>query len=38
MEVFNADDVAANHVIPRNQHRKEKKISFIVITDVKLAS
>ena len=39
-EVFNIDDVTANDVIQRNQHRKEKKInlSSIVITDVKLAS
>ena len=39
-EVFNIDDVAANDVIQRKQHHKEKKInlSFIVITDVKLAS
>ena len=39
-QVFNIDDVKANDVIPRNQHRKEKKInlSSIVITDVKLAS
>ena len=39
-EVFNIDDVAANDVIQRNQHRKEKKInlSSVVITDVKLAS
>ena len=38
-EVFNIDD-AANDVIQRNKHRKEKKInlSSIVITDVKLAS
>ena len=38
-EVFNTDD-AANDVIQRNKHRKEKKInlSSIVITDVKLAS
>ena len=39
-EVFNIDDVTANEVIQRNQHRKGNKIklSFIVITDVKLAS
>ena len=39
-EVFNIDDVTANDVIQRNQHRKEKKkiLSSIVITDVKLAS
>ena len=39
-EVFNIDDVTANDVIQRSQHRKEKKInlSSIVITDVKLAS
>ena len=39
-EVFNIDDVTANDVIQRNQHRKEKKInlSSIVITDIKLAS
>ena len=27
-EVFNIDDVAANGVIRRNQHRKEKKLEF----------
>ena len=39
-EVFNIDDVTANDVIQRNQHRKGKQInlSYIVITDVKLAS
>ena len=39
-EVLNIDEVTANDVIQRNQHRKEKKIklSSIVITDVKLAS
>ena len=39
-EVFNVDDVTANDVIQRNQHRIEKKInlSSTVITDVKLAS
>ena len=39
-EVFNIDDVTANDVIQRNQHRKEKQInlSCIVITDVKLVS
>ena len=38
-EVFNIDDVTANDVIQRNQHRKEKKnLNSIVIIDVKLAS
>ena len=39
MENFNIDDVTANDVIQRNQHRQEKKISLssIVITDAKLA-
>ena len=38
-EVYNVDDVSANDVIRRNQHRKEKKnLSPIVITGVKLAS
>ena len=36
-EVFHIDDVTANDVIQRNQHRK-KKLSSIVITDVQLAS
>ena len=40
MKVFSIDDVRANEVIQRNQHRKEKKtnLSSKVITDVKLAS
>ena len=40
-DVFNVDDVTANDVIQRKQHRKEKKKtskSSIVITDVKLRS
>ena len=38
-EVFNIDDVTANDVIQRNQHRKERKnLNSIVIIDVKLAS
>ena len=38
-EIFNVDDVTANDVIQRNQHRKEEKyLNSIVITDVKLAS
>ena len=38
-EVFKINDVTANDVIQRNQHRQEKKInlSSILITDVKLA-
>ena len=40
MKVFSIDDVTANEVIQRNQHRKVKKtnLSSKVITDVKLAS
>ena len=39
MKVLNVDNVTANDVIQRNQHRKEKNnLSSIVITDVKLAS
>ena len=37
-KVFNIDDVTANDIIQRNQYRKEKKLSSIVITDVKLTS
>ena len=39
-EVFNIDDITANDIIQKNQHRKEKEInlSSIVITDLKLAS
>ena len=39
-EIFNIGDVTANDIIQRNQYCKEKKInlSFIVITDIKLAS
>ena len=38
-EVFNIDDVTANDIIQKNQHRKEKNnLSSIVITDLKLAS
>ena len=38
-EVSNTDDVTANDVIQKNQHRKEKKkMSSIVNTDVKLAT
>ena len=37
-EIFNIDGVTANDVIQRNQHRKEKNLNSIVITDVKLAS
>ena len=40
MKAFSIDDVTANEVIQRNQHRKVKKtnLSSKVITDVKLAS
>ena len=39
MKVLNVDNVTANDVIQRNQHRKEKNnLSSIVITDLKLAS
>ena len=36
-EVLNVDDVTVNDVIRRNEHRKENKMSSIVITDIKLA-
>ena len=39
-EVFNIDDIIANEVMQRNQHREKKKknLNSIVITDVKSAS
>ena len=37
-EVFNIDDVTANDIIQRNQHRKEEnRLESMVIADVKLA-
>ena len=39
-EVFNIDDIIANEVMQRNQHREKKKknLNSIVITEVKSAS